>query len=127
MYVDGVAAPRSFPVINHFNISNSRHLSGISCDLGRPCCFGPCSTGIVQAYVSSDLSEAFNMTMEPSKQAISQYSKTSDELALRVAILSHDIQKQTWYSWLEERLGVAGDVLEVGCVYFTGFSLSCRN
>lgn len=56
--------------------------------------------------------------MEPSKQAISQYSSTSDKLALRVAILSYDTNPQTWYSWLEERLGVGagddGDVLEVG-------------
>lgn len=52
--------------------------------------------------------------MEPSKQAISQYSRTSDRLALRVAILSYDTNAQTWYSWLEDRLGVAGDVLEVG-------------
>ena len=52
--------------------------------------------------------------MEPSKQAISQYSDTCDRLALRVAILSYDTNPQPWYSWLEERLGVAGDVLEVG-------------
>ena len=52
--------------------------------------------------------------MEPSKQAINQYSNTSDRLALRVAILSYDTNPQTWYSWLEERLGVTGDVLEVG-------------
>lgn len=51
--------------------------------------------------------------MEPSKQAISQYSGTSDKLALRVAILSYDTNPH-WYSWLEERLDVAGDVLEVG-------------
>lgn len=64
------------------------------------------------------------VAMEPSKQAISQYSKTSDKLALRVAILSYDTQKQTWYSWLEERLDVAGDVLEVGYVYLLDFALA---
>ncbi|KAL8733936.1 MAG: hypothetical protein Q9181_003387 [Wetmoreana brouardii] len=51
---------------------------------------------------------------EPSKQAISQYSDTSDRLALRVAVLSYDTNPETWYSWLEKRLGVAGNVLEVG-------------
>ncbi|KAI4146595.1 MAG: hypothetical protein L6R39_003407 [Caloplaca ligustica] len=52
--------------------------------------------------------------MDPSARAISQYSNTSDRLALRVAILSYDTNPQTWYSWLEQRLDVTGDVLEVG-------------
>lgn len=56
----------------------------------------------------------FHLTMKLSKRAISQYSNTSDRLALRVAILSYDTNPQTWYSWFEKRLGLADDVLEVG-------------
>jgi SAM-dependent methyltransferase len=52
--------------------------------------------------------------MEASKHAVSQYSNTSDKLAARVAILSYDSNPKNWYSWLEEHLVVAGDVLEVG-------------
>ena len=52
--------------------------------------------------------------MEPSQSAISQYCTTSDKLALRAAILSYDTNPQKWYSWLESRLGVVCDVLEVG-------------
>lgn len=52
--------------------------------------------------------------MEASKHAVSQYSNTSDKLAARVAILSYDSNPNNWYSWLEEHLAVAGNVLEVG-------------
>ena len=61
MYAGGVAAPRSSLMIDPFHISNSWHLSGISCDLGRHSCFDSCSTGIVQAYVSSDPSESVQL------------------------------------------------------------------
>ena len=61
VYVGGIAAPRSFLVIDRLHISNSRRLSGIfSCALGRLSCFDLFGTGIVRAYLSSDLSEAFN-------------------------------------------------------------------
>ncbi|OCL02900.1 S-adenosyl-L-methionine-dependent methyltransferase [Glonium stellatum] len=53
------------------------------------------------------------LNMEPSTYAVCQYSKTSEKLAARLAILSYNTNRQGWFSWLEECLRVACDVLEL--------------
>jgi ubiquinone/menaquinone biosynthesis C-methylase UbiE len=50
----------------------------------------------------------------PSAHATSQYATTTHNLTARIAIHRYGTNPQDWYSWLEERLPLAGDVLEVG-------------
>ncbi|KAF2841749.1 methyltransferase type 11 [Patellaria atrata CBS 101060] len=52
--------------------------------------------------------------MEPSNHAISQYSSTSERLAVRLAIHNYNNYSQGWFAWAGERLNKTGDVLEVG-------------
>ena len=54
------------------------------------------------------------MTTSPSSRAVRQYSTTSDNLTARIAIHAFGTNAQDWSSWLEERLPLAGRVLEVG-------------
>lgn len=54
------------------------------------------------------------MTLTPSAHAISQYATTTGNLAARIAIHAYGTNPQDWFSWLDGRLPLAGDVLEVG-------------
>ena len=54
------------------------------------------------------------MTRTPSAHAISQYATTTGNLTARIALHAYGTNPQDWFSWLDERLPLAGDVLEVG-------------
>lgn len=54
------------------------------------------------------------MTSLPSAHAVSQYATTTGNLAARIALHTYGTNPQGWFSWLGERLPLAGDVLEVG-------------
>lgn len=54
------------------------------------------------------------MTSTPSGHAISQYASTSSNLTARIALHAYGTNPQSWFSWLSERLPLAGTVLEVG-------------
>jgi SAM-dependent methyltransferase len=54
------------------------------------------------------------VTLQPSARAASQYAETTGKLAARIAIHAYGTNPQSWFSWLGERLPLAGDVLEVG-------------
>jgi SAM-dependent methyltransferase len=54
------------------------------------------------------------MTSRPSAHAISQYATTTSNLTARIALHAHGTNPQDWFSWLDERLPLTGDVLEVG-------------
>jgi SAM-dependent methyltransferase len=49
----------------------------------------------------------------PSVRAAAQYA-TAANLSARIAIHAYGTNPQPWFSWLAERVAVAGDVLEVG-------------
>lgn len=52
--------------------------------------------------------------MDPSKHAASQYSATSSNLSNRLAIHAWSTEKQSWFSWVRDRLPKEGKVLEIG-------------
>jgi SAM-dependent methyltransferase len=52
--------------------------------------------------------------MKPSAHAVSQYAETTKNLVARIAVHAYNTNPQDWFDWLEERLPLAGDVLEVG-------------
>jgi SAM-dependent methyltransferase len=54
------------------------------------------------------------MTSRPSAHAINQYATTTGNLNARIALHAYGTNPQNWFSWLDERLPLAGDVLEVG-------------
>lgn len=54
------------------------------------------------------------MTSTPSAHAVSQYATTTENLTARIALHACGTNPQSWFSWLDERLPLAGDVLEVG-------------
>ncbi|MEU3454848.1 class I SAM-dependent methyltransferase [Micromonospora sp. NPDC006766] len=54
------------------------------------------------------------MRMTPSAHATSQYATTTRNLATRIALHDYGTNPQGWFDWLDERLPLAGDVLEVG-------------
>jgi SAM-dependent methyltransferase len=54
------------------------------------------------------------MNPTPSAHAISQYATTTGNLTARIALHTYGTNPQDWFSWLYERLPLAGDVLEVG-------------
>jgi SAM-dependent methyltransferase len=54
------------------------------------------------------------MTLKPSARAVRQYSQTTEKLTARIAIHAYRTNPQSWFSWLGERLPLAGDVLDVG-------------
>lgn len=54
------------------------------------------------------------MTTTPSAHAVSQYATTIDNLSARIALHAYGTNPQGWYSWLDERLPLFGEVLEVG-------------
>ncbi|PGH44195.1 methyltransferase type 11 [Micromonospora sp. WMMA1996] len=54
------------------------------------------------------------MTTTPSARAVSQYATTTDNLTARIALHAYGTNPQDWFSWLGERLPLAGEVLEVG-------------
>ncbi|MET7427231.1 class I SAM-dependent methyltransferase [Dactylosporangium sp. NPDC005555] len=54
------------------------------------------------------------MTRTPSAHAVSQYATTTGNLTARIALHTYGTNPQDWFSWLDERLPLAGDVLEVG-------------
>ncbi|GAB3830867.1 class I SAM-dependent methyltransferase [Dactylosporangium cerinum] len=54
------------------------------------------------------------MTVTPSTHAVSQYATTTGNLTARIALHAYGTNAQDWFSWLDERLPLAGDVLEVG-------------
>ena len=54
------------------------------------------------------------MTSTPSAHAINQYATTTGNLTARIALHAYSTNPQDWFSWLDERLPLAGDVLEVG-------------
>lgn len=54
------------------------------------------------------------MAPTPSAQALSQYATTTGNLTARIALHAYGTNPQDWFDWLEERLPLAGDVLEVG-------------
>lgn len=54
------------------------------------------------------------MTLTPSTHAIRQYATTTGNLTARIALHAYGTNPQDWFSWLEERLPLAGQVLEVG-------------
>ncbi|GAA1406309.1 hypothetical protein GCM10009662_38060 [Catellatospora coxensis] len=55
-----------------------------------------------------------SMTSTPSTHALRQYATTTDNLTSRIAVHAYGTNPQSWFSWLGERLPLAGDVLEVG-------------
>lgn len=54
------------------------------------------------------------MTSTPSSRAISQYATTTDNLSARIALHAYGTNPQGWFRWLDERLPLVGEVLEVG-------------
>ncbi|WP_203920747.1 class I SAM-dependent methyltransferase [Rugosimonospora africana] len=54
------------------------------------------------------------MATTPSSHAVSQYAATTGNLTARIALHAYGTNPQDWFSWLDERLPLAGDVLEVG-------------
>lgn len=54
------------------------------------------------------------MTTTPSAHAVSQYAATTGNLTARIALHAYGTNPQDWFSWLDERLPLVGDVLEVG-------------
>jgi ubiquinone/menaquinone biosynthesis C-methylase UbiE len=54
------------------------------------------------------------MTPTPSARAVSQYATTTGNLTARIALHAYGTNPLDWFSWLDERLPLAGDVLEVG-------------
>jgi SAM-dependent methyltransferase len=54
------------------------------------------------------------MSPTPSAHASSQYVNTIGNLTARIALHAYGTNPQTWFSWLDERLPLSGDVLEVG-------------
>jgi SAM-dependent methyltransferase len=54
------------------------------------------------------------MTPTPSAHAVNQYATTTGNLTARIALHAYGTNPQSWFSWLGERLPLAGDVLEVG-------------
>jgi SAM-dependent methyltransferase len=54
------------------------------------------------------------MATKPSSHAISQYARTTGNLTARMALHAYGTNPQDWFSWLDERLPLVGDVLEVG-------------
>jgi SAM-dependent methyltransferase len=54
------------------------------------------------------------MSVTPSAHAISQYATTTDNLTARIALHRYGTNAQDWFSWLDERLPLTGEVLDVG-------------
>lgn len=54
------------------------------------------------------------MPATPHSHAVDQYATSTDNLTSRIALHSYGTNPQDWFSWLDERLPLAGDVLEVG-------------
>lgn len=54
------------------------------------------------------------MNPNPSTHAVNQYATTTGNLTARIALHTHGTNPQDWLSWLDERLPLTGDVLEVG-------------
>lgn len=54
------------------------------------------------------------MTRTPSDHAIGQYATTTGNLTARIALHAYGTNPQDWFSWLDERLPLSGEVLEVG-------------
>lgn len=54
------------------------------------------------------------MTGTPSARAVNQYATTTGNLTARIALHDYGTNPQDWLSWLDGRLPLAGDVLEVG-------------
>jgi SAM-dependent methyltransferase len=54
------------------------------------------------------------MKPTPAAHAVSQYATTTGNLTARIALHTYGTNPQDWFSWLGERLPLAGDVLEVG-------------
>jgi len=54
------------------------------------------------------------MTTNPSARAVQQYAATTGNLTARIALHAYGTNPQDWFSWLDERLPLTGDVLEVG-------------
>jgi SAM-dependent methyltransferase len=54
------------------------------------------------------------MTRTPSAHAVSQYAATTGNLTARIALHAYGTNPQDWFAWLDERLPLTGDVLEVG-------------
>ncbi|MEU4367130.1 class I SAM-dependent methyltransferase [Micromonospora chersina] len=54
------------------------------------------------------------MTVTPSARAVSQYATTTGNLTARIALHDYGTNPQGWFDWLDERLPLTGDVLEVG-------------
>jgi ubiquinone/menaquinone biosynthesis C-methylase UbiE len=50
----------------------------------------------------------------PSAHARAQYTSTTGNLSARIAIYDYRTNPQDWYSWVGERLPLAGRVVEVG-------------
>jgi SAM-dependent methyltransferase len=54
------------------------------------------------------------MATTPSSHAIRQYATTTGNLTARIALHAYGTNPQDWFSWLDERLPLTGDVLDVG-------------
>lgn len=54
------------------------------------------------------------MTSTPSARAVRQYATTTGNLEARIALHAYGTNPLDWTAWLDERLPLAGDVLEVG-------------
>jgi SAM-dependent methyltransferase len=54
------------------------------------------------------------MNPTPSAHAVSQYATTTGNLTARIALHTYGTNPQDWFSWLDERLPLAGEILEVG-------------
>lgn len=54
------------------------------------------------------------MELRPWGHAVKQYAETSGNLAARIALHAYSTNPQGWFGWLDERLPVSGEVLEVG-------------
>ena len=50
----------------------------------------------------------------PSSHAVDQYADTTGRLDARIAIHRHGTNPEPWFGWLESRLPLCGDVLDVG-------------
>jgi ubiquinone/menaquinone biosynthesis C-methylase UbiE len=54
------------------------------------------------------------MRLTPSAHADSQYATSTDNLTARIALHRYGTNPQDWFSWLDERLPLTGEILEAG-------------
>ena len=66
------------------------------------------------AWLAARVGLASGVALSPSSRSVQQYSITTRRLAARIALHAYGTNPQDWFSWLDGRLPLHGDVLDVG-------------